>query len=87
MARYRFIVLAILIGLSGLFVAYYRAQKYVRSENQSPSVWDCVLLWPLLSNKTSAHTASRQRRLLSTREIVGWLVVVVLIVGTVLFGW
>jgi hypothetical protein len=87
MARYGFIALAILIGLSGLFAAYYRAQRYSRSEDQSPSVWDYLLLWPLFFSKTSPDLASRQRRLLSTREIVGWLVVVVLIVGTVLFGW
>jgi hypothetical protein len=87
MARYGFFVLTIVIGLSGLFAAYYRAQKYVRSEDQSPSVWDYVLLWPLLFNKTSADTASRQRRLLTTREIVGWLIVLVLIVVAILFGW
>jgi hypothetical protein len=87
MARYGFFVLTILIGLSGLFAAYYRAQKYVRSEDESPSVWDYVLLWPLLFSKTSADTASRQRRLLTTREIVGWLVVMGLIVVAVVFGW
>lgn len=87
MARYGFFVLTILIGLSGLFAAYYRAQKYVRSEDQSPSVWDYLLLWPLLFTKTSADAVSSQRRLLTTREIAGWLVVLVLIVTTILFGW
>jgi hypothetical protein len=87
MARYGFFVLAILIGLSGLVAAYFRAQRYVRSEDQGPSVWDYVLLWPLLFNKTSADLASRQRRLLTTREIVGWLIVLVLIVVAMALGW
>ena len=87
MARYGFLVLTILIGLSGLFAAYYRAHKYMRSEGQSPPVWDYVLLWPLLFNKTSANAASCHRRLLTTREIAGWLVVLILIVTAILFGW
>jgi hypothetical protein len=87
MARHGFLVLTVLIGLGGLFAAYYRAQKYIRSEDQSPSAWDYVLLWPLLLNKTSADSASRQRTLLTTREIVGWLVVLLLIVVAVIFGW
>jgi hypothetical protein len=87
MARHGFLVLTILIGLSGLFAGYYRAQKYVRSEDQGPSVWDYVLLWPLLFNKRSSDPSSRQRRLLTTREIVGWFVVLSLIVGAILLGW
>jgi hypothetical protein len=86
MARYGFFVLTILIGLSGLFASYYRAKKYARSEDQSPSVWDYVLLWPVLFNKTSADTGIRQRRLLTIREIVGWLIVLALIFVAILFG-
>lgn len=73
--------------MAGLFAAYYRAQKYIRSVDQSPLTWDYALLWPLLLNKTSATTARGQRRLLTTREIVGWLVVLILIVVAVVFGW
>jgi hypothetical protein len=87
MARHGFFVFTILIGLSGLFAAYYRAQKHERSDDQSPSVWDYVLLWPLLINKRSSATPSRQRRLLTTRETMGWLVVLLLIVVAILFGW
>jgi hypothetical protein len=87
MARSSFFVITILVGLGGLFAAYYRAEKYVRSEDQSPSVWDYVLLWPFLFNKKSADLASRQRRLLTTREIAGWLIVLLLIVVATVFGW
>jgi hypothetical protein len=87
MARYGFLVLTVMIGLGGLFAAYYRAKKYARSENQSPSVWDYVLLWPVLLNSTSADTGIRQRRLLTIREIVGWLIVLALIFVAIFFGW
>jgi hypothetical protein len=87
MARHGFFLLIILIGLSGLFAAYYRAQNHERSEEQSPSVWDYVLLWPLLINKRSSATPSRRVRLLTTRETMGWLVVLLSIVVAILFGW
>jgi hypothetical protein len=80
MARFGFLVLALLIGLGGLFAAYYRAQKYVRSENQRHSVWDYVLLWPLLFSN------GRRRRLLTTREIVGWCIVFAFMVTVVVFS-
>jgi hypothetical protein len=88
MARHDFVILVILIGLSSLFAAYYRAQRYPRSEDKSHSVWDYVLLWPLLFNKTSANPATpRRNRFLTTREIVGWVVVVLLMVVAIIFGW
>jgi uncharacterized protein YneF (UPF0154 family) len=88
MAGHGFVILVILIGLSGLFAAYYRAQRYMRSEDKNHPVWDYVLLWPLLFNKTSVNPPTpRRNRLLTTREIVGWVVVVLLIVVAIIFGW
>jgi hypothetical protein len=87
MARYGFLSLAVLIGLGGLFTAYFRAQKHIRSENQNHSVLDYLLVWPLLFSKTPTDvTNGRRRRLLTTRENVGWCIVFVLMVAVVVFS-
>jgi hypothetical protein len=76
MARYGFLVLALVIGLGGLFASYCRTQSRISSKDQSRSMWDYLLLWPLLFNRGSAVTADPKRdRVLTTRAILGWLVV------------
>ena len=88
MVRYGFLVLTLLIGFAGLFASYCRAQRR-NSEEQSRSVWDYVLLWPLLFSKTSTVWESSQndKPLPAARKIVGWLGVLVLIVVAVIFSW
>jgi hypothetical protein len=77
-------LLALALGAAVLVLAYRQSKRRVSTDGQSRSWFDYLLLWPLLLEKSSS--VDRSRRLLTNREMAGWLIVVVLmIVAWVLF--
>ena len=76
-------MLVLVLGAGALALAYRQSKKRVSTDGQSRSWLDYLLLWPLLFEKSSS--ADRPRRLLTNREVVGWLIVVLLIVVGLVF--
>jgi hypothetical protein len=83
--RYGSIFLAVLVGVGGLIAVFGRSRQRLR-DNGRRSLLDYLLIWPLLFRNTG-DKAERGGRVLTNREIVGWLVVIVLIVLAVTFNW
>jgi hypothetical protein len=83
LSRFGFVLFAMLIGSFGLAVAYHRSRKHVSTHGKDRSWLDYVLLWPLLFENSS--TVDRSRRLLTNRELIGWLIVATLIVVGIVF--
>ena len=77
-------ILVLVLGAGVLALAYRQSKRRVSKDGLSRSWLDYLLLWPLLFEKSSS--VDRSRRLLTNREIIGWLIVVVLmVVAMVLF--
>jgi hypothetical protein len=83
-SRHGALVLVVLAGACALFLAYRHAKKRVATRNAPRSLLDYLLLWPLLFESSSS--VDRSQRLLTARELIGWLIVLALIViGFVFF--
>ncbi len=82
-SRFGPFLLVLLFGAGSLVLAYRQSKKRVSAPGQSRSFLDYLLLWPLLFEKSSS--VDRSRRLLTNREIVGWIIVLLLIVIGVTF--
>ena len=48
------------------------------------SIWHYLLAWPLVLKRDSTPRGSK---ILSTREFIGWGIVITLIVAAVVFRW
>jgi hypothetical protein len=84
LSRYGPFLLVVIGGACALALAYRQSKKRVPTRGASRSFLDYLLLWPLLFESSSS--VDRSRRLLTTRELIGWLIVLVLIVlGLVFF--
>jgi len=83
LSRFGFFLLAILVGSIGLALAYHRSRNRVSTRGEDRSWLDYVLLWPLLFE--SSPIVDRSRRLLTNRELIGWLIVAALIVVGMVF--
>jgi hypothetical protein len=84
LSRHGAFLLVILAAACGLFLAYRHAKKRVSMRSPPRSFLDYLLLWPLLFESSSS--VDRSQRLLTGRELVGWLIVLALIViGFVFF--
>lgn len=84
MPRYGFVLLAALLGIAGLVASYCRAQSSMTEHKTKHSKWDYLLVWPLILKRRSPPTGSK---ILSVREIIGWVVVFIFIVAAVVFRW
>jgi hypothetical protein len=84
--QFGFIVLAFLLGVSGLIAAFARLRTRDRSLATKRSFLDYLLVWPLLFRKSSSGKGPDSRRL-TTRELMGWLFVLILIVLAFTFNW
>ncbi len=62
---------------------YRLSKRRVASGSGSRSWLDYLLLWPLLFEASSS--VNRSQRLLTNREIIGWLIVVLLMVVVMAF--
>lgn len=82
-SRFGLVLFAIFVGVSGLAVAHRRSKGLISSRGQDRSWLDYILVWPLLF-ETSANV-DRSRRLLTNRELIGWLLVSALIVVGMVF--
>jgi hypothetical protein len=69
-------------GAGALVLAYRQSKKRASTDGPSRSWLDYLLLWPLLFEKSSVD---RSRRLLTNRELLGWLIVALLIVVGLVF--
>jgi hypothetical protein len=78
LSRHGAFLLVILAGAGGLVLAYRQSKKRVSTRGTPRSFWDYLLVWPLLFE--SSASVDRSRRLLTTRELIGWLIVLALMV-------
>jgi len=76
-------LLIVVLGVGVLTFVYRQSKKRVSPDSPSRSWLDYLLLWPLLFEKSSS--VDRSRRLLTNREIMGWLIVVLLMIIAVVF--
>jgi hypothetical protein len=84
LSRHGAFLLVVLAGACGLVLAYRQSKKRVTTRGASRSFLDYLLLWPLLFESSSS--VDRSRRLLTTRELIGWLIVLALmVVGFIFF--
>jgi hypothetical protein len=81
-SRFGPFLLVLLFGAGALILAYRQSKKRTSTDGQSRSLLDYLLLWPLLFERSSVD---RSRRLLTNREVAGWLIVVLLIVVGLVF--
>jgi hypothetical protein len=84
MPRYAFVLLAALLGIAGLVASYCRAQSSMTENKSKYSIWDYLLVWPLILKRDST---TRGSKFLSAREFIGWGIVITLIVAAVVFRW
>jgi uncharacterized membrane protein len=83
LSRHALFLLVVIGGACGLALAYRQSKKRVSTRDAPRSFLDYLLLWPLLFKSSSS--VDRSRRLLTTRELIGWLMVVALIVVGLVF--
>jgi hypothetical protein len=82
--RHGAFLLVVFAGACGLVLAYRQSKKRVSMRGEPRSFLDYLFIWPLLFESSSS--VDRSRRLLTTRETIGWLIVLALIViGFVFF--
>ncbi len=82
---YGLIALAILLGIAGLSAGLVLVRRSTGTRKPR-SITDYVLLWPLLFDKERERDPQRGNRLFTTRELVGWGVVLALIVLALVFS-
>lgn len=82
---YGLIALAILLGIAGLSAGLVLVRRSTGARKPR-SITDYVLLWPLLFDKERERDPQRGNRLFTTRELVGWGVVLALIVLALVFS-
>lgn len=85
--RYGFLVLALLAGIGGLAAAYRYAQSRAQSGVHDRSLWDYVLLWPLLLDRKNQMNGDGRQQVLTPRVIIGWLFVIILALAATIFNW
>jgi hypothetical protein len=83
LSRFGLFFLVLLIGAAGLVLAYRQSKKRASVGGRQRSLLDYLLLWPLLFESSSS--VDRSRRLLTNRELIGWLIVALLIVVGLVF--
>jgi uncharacterized membrane protein len=83
LSRYGLFLIVVIGGACGLALAYRQSKKRVSTRGAPRSFLDYLLLWPLLFESSSS--VDRSRRLLTTRELIGWLIVLVLVVVGLVF--
>jgi hypothetical protein len=82
------IVLAVPLGVLWLILGLKRARKQLREDTKSRSLLDYAFLWPLLlGNASEAEKSVRRERLLTSRELLGVFLLVLLMVSAWVFEW
>ena len=86
--RYGFSILAVLAALVALVVSISRAKKRIRTRHQTRSLWDYVLLWPLILDRPARRErVARGARFLTTRELIAGLILfLVMVLAVTLTG-
>lgn len=77
--NYWAIALALLVGLGSLVASVLLARRS-NAAKKPRSVVDYLLVWPLIFRREVERDPQRGNRLFTTREMVGWGVVLGLIV-------
>lgn len=83
----RYGIFSILMLFAVVWAAFLlgRRNKYSRRDGPRP-VWHYFLLWPLILQRDDLGKRTG-KSLLSSREVAGWVVVVLLLVLAIAFGW
>jgi len=78
------LLLVVLLGAGALALAYRQAKQRQAQppREQRRSLLDYLLIWPLLFESSSAD---RSNRVLTKRELIGWLIVGALMLFGVIF--
>ena len=86
--RYGVVLAIILLGLIALIVAILRTKKRIRGPQPTRSVWDTVLLWPLLLDQPARRErVARGGRFFTPRErIAGIALLVIGVLAVALTG-
>jgi hypothetical protein len=82
-SRFGLFFLVLIIGAAGLALACRQSKRRASVGGRQRSLFDYFLIWPLLFESSSS--VDRSRRLLTNRELIGWLVVALLIVVGMVF--
>jgi hypothetical protein len=82
MAQYSYVIGGVLLFLASALAIYLARARRV-SAPPKRSFLDYLLLWPII---LEADQDKRGGKFLTGREWVGWLAVVLLIVGAILFA-
>jgi hypothetical protein len=83
-----YLLLPISVGIGGLLVAIRRSRKRVVAKSRMRPLSDYILLWPLLFRGSSNdQSESRGRHLFSSRELIGWALVLMLMALAIVFEW
>jgi hypothetical protein len=78
-----FIIVLVSAGISA--TALLLCAKRLKPRTGQRPIWHYVLLWPLILERDRRNQGSRGRAL-STRETLGWIAVVLLIVIALVFN-
>jgi hypothetical protein len=84
MERSVFFVVVLVFAGAGVTALLIYAKKLKPRRGPRP-IWHYLLLWPLILERDRQDSAS-SGRMLSTRETVGWIMVVLLLVVAIVFG-
>jgi hypothetical protein len=85
--RHGWVLLALLIGAATLFASYVRAHSSISRDEAKYSTLDYLLLWPILLKINARNrSAAARKQVLSSREIIGWSVVLAMLIAAVVFG-
>ena len=89
LSHYGFFALAILVGITGLLAALWRSRRVAtHARTGKRSIFDYLLLWPLLiGTSTQTNADENQTNRTRKRVIVGWLIVLILVISAMFFGW
>jgi hypothetical protein len=83
MEKHFYLALVLLLACAGSISAYFVLRRRISLGKRS--LWDYLLIWPLFIKQNSDREQSSG--LFSSREWMGWLVVFVLALSAVIFGW
>jgi hypothetical protein len=78
-----FIIVLVFAGVTAAALLLYAAR--LRPRTRQRPIWHYVLVWPLILERGKRNQDSRGSAL-STRETLGWIAVVLLIVTALVFN-
>ena len=80
-------LLVVLLSLGALLIAVLRSKKRVQTSPSPRSLWDYLLVWPVVFDQpTRRERVARGGRFLTTGEVVGATVFLLVLILALIFG-